>query len=177
MNTRKILSTLLLVVAFGVCHAKKSTNLFVELGYSPDEVSRKMDQVFYDVFYGPNKVYFEVGDSLGYISDIKNADVRTEGMSYGMMIAVEFNRKDIFDRIWRWSKKYMQHQTGPRKGYFAWSCKVDGTRNAEGSASDGELYYITSLLFASNRWGDHTGIDYKKEAQNILNCSFGKKGW
>jgi len=176
MNTRKILSTLLLVVAFGVCHAKKSTNLFVKLGYPPDEVSRKLDQVFYDVFYGPNKVYFEIGDSLGYISDIKNADVRTEGMSYGMMIAVELNKKDIFDRIWRWSKKYMQHQTGPRKGYFAWSCKVDGTRNAEGSASDGELYYITSLLFASNRWGDHTGIDYKKEAQNILNCSFEKKG-
>ena len=55
------------------------------------------------------------------ISDIKNHDVRTEGMSYGLMIAVQFDRKDIFDRLWRWSKKYMQHQEGLLKGYFAWS--------------------------------------------------------
>lgn len=64
----------------------------------------------------------------------------------------------------------MQHQEGSRKGYFAWSCKLDGRHNAEGAASDGELYYITALLFASNRWGNHTGINYKAEAQHILNC-------
>ena len=82
--------------------------------------------------------YFEVGDSLAYITDIKNHDVRSEGMSYGMMIAVQFDRKDIFDRLWRWSRKYMQQTDGPLKGYFAWSCKTDGTRNAQGPASDGE---------------------------------------
>lgn len=49
---------------------------------------------------------------MAYISDIKNHDVRTEGMSYGLMIAVQFDRKDIFDRLRRWSKKYMQHQEG-----------------------------------------------------------------
>ena len=144
-------------------------NVFVEMGYQPAEVDAKVQEVFNDVFRGPNKVYFEVGDTLGYVSDVKNHDARTEGMSYGMMIAVQFGEKDIFDRLWRWSKKYMQHQEGPREGYFAWSCKTDGTRNAEGAASDGELYYITALLFASNRWGDRTGINYKAEAQHILN--------
>ena len=144
-------------------------NVFVEMGYQPAEVDAKVQEVFNDVFRGPNKVYFEVGDTLGYVSDVKNHDARTEGMSYGMMIAVQFGEKDIFDRLWRWSKKYMQHQEGPREGYFAWSCKTDGTRNAEGAASDGELYYITALLFASNRWGDLTGINYKAEAQHILN--------
>ena len=85
-------------------------------------------------------------------------------------------RKDIFDRLWRWGKKYMQHQEGPLKGYFAWSCKTDGTRNAQGPASDGELYYVTSLIFASNRWGNSTGINYLAEAQNILDCSMQKIG-
>ena len=145
-------------------------NVFVEMGYQPDEVQAKLQEVFDDVFRGPNKVYFEVGDTLGYVSDIKNHDARTEGMSYGMMIAVQFGEKDIFDRLWRWSKKYMQHQDGSREGYFAWSCKTDGTHNSEGAASDGELYFITALLFASNRWGDDTGIDYKAEAQRILRC-------
>ena len=144
-------------------------NVFVEMGYEPAAVDAKLKEVFNDVFHGPNKVYFEVGDTLGYVSDIKNDDARTEGMSYGMMIAVQLNEKDIFDRLWRWSKKYMQHQSGQRKGYFAWSCKTDGTHNAEGAASDGELYFITALIFASNRWGDNTGIDYKAEAQHILN--------
>ena len=51
------------------------------------------------MFRGTNKVYFEVGDSMGYVSDIKNHDVRTEGMSYGMMIAVQFGEKEIFDRL------------------------------------------------------------------------------
>ena len=145
-------------------------NVFAEMGYPPAEVESKLQEVFLDVFRGPHKVYFEVGDSMGYVSDLKNHDVRTEGMSYGMMIAVQFGEKDIFDRLWRWSKKYMQHQSGSREGYFAWSCKTDGTHNSEGAASDGELYFITSLLFASNRWGNDAGINYKAEAQHILNC-------
>ena len=154
----------------GGFETKKYRNLFVEMGYGKKEVDQKLKEVFNDVFYGPNKVYFEVGDSMAYISDIKNHDARTEGMSYGLMIAVQFNEKEIFDKLWRWSKKYMQHQDGIREGYFAWSCKTDGTRNADGAASDGELYFITSLIFASNRWGNDTGINYKAEAQRILNC-------
>ncbi|MBR1668443.1 MAG: glycoside hydrolase [Bacteroidaceae bacterium] len=155
----------------GAFETKKYRNLFVEMGYASEEVDAKLQEVFNDVFYGPNKVYFEVGDSMGYVSDIKNHDARTEGMSYGLMVAVQFDKKDIFDRLWRWSKKYMQHQDGPREGYFAWSCKTDGTQNAAGAASDGELYFITALLFASNRWGDDTGINYKAEARRILDCT------
>jgi oligosaccharide reducing-end xylanase len=160
----------------GAFETGRYRNLFVEMGYKPEDVDRKLNEIFHDVFYGKNKVYFEVGDSMGYVSDIKNRDVRTEGMSYGMMAAVQFGKKDIFDRLWRWGKKYMQHQDGPYKGYFAWSCKTDGTRNSQGAASDGELYFVTSLIFASNRWGNDTGIDYLKEAQNILDCSMQKVG-
>ena len=154
----------------GAFETGKYRNVFVEMGYQPTEVENKLNEVFNDVFRGPNKVYFEVGDSMAYVSDIKNHDARTEGMSYGLMIAVQFGEKDIFDRLWRWSKKYMQHQSGNREGYFAWSCKTDGTHNSDGAASDGELYFITALIFASNRWGDDTGINYKAEAQHILNC-------
>ena len=154
----------------GGFETQKYRNLFAEVGHSQADIDARVQQVFNDVFRGPNKVYFEVGDTMGYVSDIKNHDVRTEGMSYGLMVAVQFGEKDIFDRLWRWTRKYMQHQEGTREGYFAWSCKTDGTRNAEGAASDGELYFITALLFASNQWGNATGINYKAEAQRILNC-------
>ncbi len=160
----------------GAFESGKYRNLFAEMGYQQAEIDAKLAEAFHGLFEGPDKVYFEVGDSMAYISDIKNHDVRTEGMSYGLMIAVQFDRQDIFDRLWRWGTKYMQHQEGPLKGYFAWSCKTDGTSNAQGPASDGELYYITALIFASNRWGNDTGIDYLKEAQHILNCMMEKDG-
>jgi oligosaccharide reducing-end xylanase len=151
-------------------------NLLAEMGYKESEIEAKLEEVFSNLFEGPQKIYFEVSDSMAYISDIKNNDARSEGMSYGMMIAVQLDRKEIFDRLLRWSKHYMQHQDGPMKGYFRWSCKRDGTPNSMGPASDGELYFITSLIFASNRWGNDTGIDYLSEAQFILNSSMDKTG-
>ena len=160
----------------GAFETGKYRNLLAEMGYKQHEVDAKLDETFTNLFEGSRKIYFEAGDSMAYISDIKNNDVRSEGMSYGMMIAVQFNKKEIFDRLWRWSKHYMQHPEGPMKGYFRWSCRTDGTPNSQGPASDGELYYITSLLFASNRWGNDTGIDYLSEAQLILNSSMDKTG-
>lgn len=160
----------------GAFETQQYRNLFAEVGYKQADIDAKLNEIFYNLFEGPNKVYFEVGDSMAYVSDIKNNDVRTEGMSYGLMIAVQFDKKDMFDRLWRWAVKYMQHREGPLEGYFAWSCKLDGTRNAQGPASDGELYYVTALIFASNLWGNNTGIDYLKEAQYILDCSMAKDG-
>ncbi len=160
----------------GAFETQKYRNVFVEMGYTPEAVDAKLNDIFNGLFYGPDKIYFEAGDSMAYISDIKNHDVRTEGMSYGLMIAVQFDKREIFDRLWRWGKKYMQHQEGPMKGYFAWSLKTDGTRNSQGPASDGELYYVTALIFASNRWGNDTGINYLAEARNILDCSQEKSG-
>ncbi|TDD99491.1 glycosyl hydrolase family 8 [Flavobacterium cellulosilyticum] len=152
-------------------------NLFKEAGYSQVEIDKKLAKAYYDVFEGPDHVYFEEGDSLGYVSDVKNNDARTEGMSYGMMVAVQLDKKEVFDRLWHWSVKYMQHQTGPREAYFAWSVNpTTKKQNSPGSASDGELYYITSLLFASNKWGNDTGINYYKEARRILDAMWKKDG-
>lgn len=160
----------------GAFETRQYRNVLAEVGYTQEEIDKKLNGIFYNLFEGPEKIYFEVGDSMAYISDIKNHDARSEGMSYGMMIAVQLDKKEIFDRLWRWSVKYMQHREGPMEGYFAWSCKTDGTRNAQGPASDGELFFVTALIFASNRWGNDTGINYLKEAQYILDCATSKDG-
>src|SRR5215831_17100341 len=153
------------------------SSLFKQAGYSQADIDEKINKAYHDIFEGPNRVYFEVGDSMAYVSDLKNHDARTEGLSYGMMIAVQLNKKDVFDRIWRWSKKYLQHQDGPREAYFAWSINPQTMKkNSEGSASDGELYFITSLLFAANRWGNNTGINYYGEARRILDAMWEKNG-
>ncbi|OYX82235.1 MAG: glycoside hydrolase [Flavobacteriales bacterium 32-34-25] len=183
-----VLILILIVPVLAISQSKKKTvksafktpqyrNIFKEAGYSQAEIDKKLAKAYYDVFEGPDRVYFEEGDSLGYVSDVKNNDARTEGMSYGMMVAVQLDKKDVFDRLWRWSVKYMQHQEGPREAYFAWSVNPKTKKqNSPGSASDGELYYITSLLFASNKWGNNTGIDYYKEARRILDAMWKKDG-
>ena len=155
----------------------KYRNLFAEVGYKQEDIDKKIAKAYYDVFEGPTRVYFEVGDSMAYVSDVKNKDARTEGLSYGMMVSVQLDKKEVFDKIWRWAKKYVQHQTGPREAYFAWSFNpVTMKQNSPGSASDGELYFVTSLLFASNKWGNNTGINYYGEARRILDAMWKKDG-
>ena len=107
----------------GAFETREYRNIFTEIGYTEAEVEERLEQIFYNLFEGNNRIYFEVGDSLAYISDVKNNDVRSEGMSYGMMIAVQLDKKEIFDRLWFWSKHYMQHQDGPMQGYSGGAVK------------------------------------------------------
>jgi len=161
----------------GAFNSGKYRNVFLEYGYKKSDIEKKVAKAYYDLFEGPNKIYFEVGDSMAYVTDIKNNDARTEGLSYGLMVAVQLNKKDVFDRIWRWTNKYLQHHGGARDSYFAWSIEPRTLKhNSEGSASDGELYFITDLLFASNRWGNNTGINYYAEARKILDAMWSKDG-
>ncbi len=155
-------------------------NLFAENGHTPEQSQAKLQAAFQQLFHGDPQtqaVYFETGSNangkLAYITDWANHDARTEGMSYGMTIAVEMNRKAEFDAIWNWAKTYM-YESDPKHpsfGYFAWSCKTDGTPNSETPAPDGEEYFVMALYFASARWGDGQGIyDYHAEADALLHA-------
>jgi oligosaccharide reducing-end xylanase len=148
-------------------------NLFQEyLGKSDAEVQEKLHAAWQQLFYGADdyqRIYYPVSADMAYIEDIGNNDVRTEGMSYGMMIAVQLDKKAEFDRIWKWTKTYMYQTDGPYKGYFAWHCSTDGKQLAANPASDGEEWFVTALFFASARWGNGQGIfNYKLQAQAIL---------
>lgn len=144
-------------------------NIFLEYGYPAEEIQRKKDLIWYEIFEGPEKVYYEEDPELGYVLDTGNDDVRTEGMSYAMLLAVEYDRKDIFDRLWGWVKKYMYLENGFHAHYFAWSVSPDGQKNSYGPAPDGEEFFALSLFFARNRWGNGEGIfNYSQEAQNLL---------
>ena len=151
-------------------------NLFSDyLGKSDEDIQAKIGSAFDQLFYGDDateRIYYPVGSDMAYISDIANEDVRSEGMSYGMMIAVQLNKKEEFDRLWKWAKTYMYQTEGGYKGYFAWHCKTDGTQLAANPASDGEVWFITALFFADGRWGSGEGIyNYRAEAQSILDTA------
>ncbi|WEK53027.1 MAG: glycosyl hydrolase family 8 [Candidatus Cohnella colombiensis] len=146
-------------------------NLLLDYGYSEDLIAVKLELTWEQLF-GDNeatRIYYPVGNEMGYILDTGNLDVRTEGMSYGMMMAVQLDKKDVFDRLWRWASLYMYMTSGENKGYFAWSCNTDGTKRANGPAPDGEEYFALALLFASHRWGDQSSpLDYGVKARALL---------
>jgi oligosaccharide reducing-end xylanase len=153
-------------------------NLLVEEGHTQTQIDGKIDTAFQQLFHGDKDsqaIYYETGSNangpLAYITDVANHDARTEGMSYGMMIAVQMNKKREFDAIWNWANTYMlvTDPANPSVGYFAWSMNVDGTPRSDSPAPDGEEYFVMSLYFAANRWGSGKGIyDYKAQSDHLL---------
>ena len=156
----------------------KYRNWFAEAGHSPAEARVRLISGFQQFFHGDPQneaVYFSAGSNsngdLARIHDIASGDVRSEGMSYGMMIAVQLDREAEFKALWNWAKTYMYHSSPnhPAQGYFSWSMKTNGVPNDEMPAPDGEEYFATALYFAAGRWGNGAGIySYRAEADRIL---------
>ena len=148
-------------------------NLFKEyLGKSDAEIATRLDGAWQQLFAGDpdsEALYYPVAGGMAYVPDINNHDVRSEGLSYGMMIAVQMDKREHFDAIWKFAKHYMFHEGGPLGGYFAWHTAYDGRRFSAGPAPDGEEWFVMALFFAAHRWGDGDGIfRYSAEAQSLL---------
>jgi oligosaccharide reducing-end xylanase len=146
-------------------------NLFVTVsGKTQAESDQKVATAWSTLFNpsGSGTIYFNgPGADESYVKDIFNNDVRSEGMSYGMIAAVQLDHQTEFDRLWTWVKNHMANGTGE----IRWSCSDSGSGCARGGAPDGEEYMATALIFASHRWGDSTGpakIAYSTEAKWVL---------
>ncbi|MGQ8366094.1 glycosyl hydrolase family 8 [Glaciecola sp. 1036] len=152
----------------GAAVSHEYPNLFVQVTQrSPEQVRAKITAAYQQLFFGDPKtqaVYYPDGSNAygekAYIWDVNSNDVRSEGMSYGMMIAVQMNDKAVFDALWNWSLSHMYNDADehPAKGFFAWSVSTQGEKLDEMPAPDGEEYFATALYFASKRWGDGKGI-------------------
>jgi oligosaccharide reducing-end xylanase len=162
----------------GAFRTGKYRDLFAEIGYSPEESRARISDAFHQLFHGDPKketIFYEAGRNsqgpLAFITDIANHDVRTEGMSYGMMVCVQLNQRREFDALWNWANTYMliADPKDPASGYYRWSMNTDGTPHSSTPAPDGEEYFVMSLYFAAHRWGSGQGLyDYKAQADRIL---------
>lgn len=157
----------------GAFESGEYPNVLQELGLSDAEIQARLEAVWQEIFYGDDdteRVYYPVGEDMAYILDVNNEDIRSEGMSYGMMIAVQMDKQEEFNRLWQWAKTYMYQSDGQYQGYFSWHNRTDGTPIDRNPASDGEIWFVTALFFAAGRWGNGEGIfNYQVEANAILN--------
>ena len=146
-------------------------NLFGGLnGISNSSISSKLSTEY--ATYKAQRV-----GNLGSASYIKGdgspVTVLTEGMGYGMMIAVQMNDHTLFDRLYAFvqTKMLFTDSTGQyayAKGYHRWKVNADGTQNSSGNfvAPDGEEWIAAALSLAARRWT--TGnYNYATEAKNL----------
>jgi oligosaccharide reducing-end xylanase len=96
--------------------------------------------------------------------------VRTEGVSLGMLITVQLDKRDEFDRLWRYAKANLQYTSGARRGYFrSWCSTSDDSTKMQCLDPFGHQQFAMALIFAHNRWGsDPDGIDYEADAVALL---------
>ena len=104
----------------GAYETKQYRNVFAEYGYSEEEIEKRVQETFETIFHGSEeeRFYHEAGEDMGFMEDTGNHDARTEGMSYGMMVCVQLDKKEEFDRLWKWTRTYMYMDEGPGKNYL-----------------------------------------------------------
>lgn len=56
----------------------KYRNVFLECGYSKEEIQERVEKTFETIFYGTEeeRFYHEVGEDMAYVEDTGNHDVR-----------------------------------------------------------------------------------------------------
>jgi oligosaccharide reducing-end xylanase len=177
---------------------KGTTNLFTELlGIPEGQVNGKVLQAVNRFFgIGTNesttpvlntgwRVYYELPQdrSMAFIWASDSNDIRSEGMSYGMMIALQMDMQPQFNALWKFAQTFMQfpansNQTSWR-GNFRWQGSVN-TGNANnwqvnfgantGPAPDGDEYFAAALYLADRRWGSNGGVNYQQQADTITHA-------
>ena len=166
------------------------TSLFTTLsGKTPQEIDAKVTTAvnrFFGIGTGEPgtptvnvgyRCYYELPNdpSMAFIWAADSNDIRSEGMSYGMMIAVQMDLQSEFDKLWKFAKTYMQYpaSTGTTawKYYFRWQGTVSGSTVTFGPttvpAPDGEEYFAAALYLADQRWKSAGTVNYKQEADYL----------
>ena len=90
-------------------------NQFARIGISDAAVLSRLSDCFSTIFFSPENNFYHqhpTDPDAACMVDTGNNDARTEGMSYGMMMCVQMNRKDLFDKLWTFSMRYMHLSHG-----------------------------------------------------------------
>lgn len=163
-------------------------NLIIELGLATEsEAQARVQEIYQNFFYteptatdvdpsdpsvqGDYALMYPVGEDMAFINAIDSNDIRSEGMSYGMIITVMMDDQDAFDKLWKFAKTKMQHTEGDQYGYFAWHLSNEAPFEVldANPAPDGEEWFVQALFLAHHRWGSGDGIfNYEKEANELL---------
>jgi endo-1,4-beta-D-glucanase Y len=81
----------------------------------------------------------------------------SEGIGYGMLIAVYMNDQSLFDDLWKYEQGFLD-----KYGLMDWAISSDGkTRTGTGAATDADEDMAFALVMASQQWGGQGSLSKK----------------
>jgi endo-1,4-beta-D-glucanase Y len=79
----------------------------------------------------------------------------SEGIGYGMLIAVYMNDQQLFDELWKYEQQWLS-----KFGLMDWYIDAAGSKRlGEGAASDADEDMAFALLMADRQWGGSGSLD------------------
>ena len=94
-------------------------------------------------------------------------DTVSEGMGYGMILAVYMDEQSLFDDLYSYVKKYFNSN-----GVMGWRITAGGSyygEGADGGATDADEDIAIALVFASKKWSNSSRFNYENEAKTLIN--------
>jgi len=118
------------------------------------------------IFCGAN-----CGNNLGLVFDpLSGYYAVSEGVGYGLLLAVLHDDQDTFDLIYDSARRIMRDD---ETGLYHWRIDSNGTIVGFGSATDADFDIAMALIFADQRvrvgvWQDSILMDYRGGATELL---------
>jgi hypothetical protein len=171
--------------ASGTGYAFGSRKTAYVAGILPSQTNASMDAVLktqYDAWKAARVVDASSIVAGGYAVKFSDANYMTvsEGMGYGMLLAVVFaghdpNAQQLFDgllSVARTRYAYGNATYDPLGKYLMdWRLYANGTSAGEGwNAVDGDLDVAMALLMADRQWGSTGKWNYLQEAKNTISA-------
>ncbi len=138
------------------------------------KVSTPLDTVLLKTWQGIKKRNIDAY-STGLVHRPKSeipGDAVSEGVGYGMILALYANDQTYFNKIWDAGEKYMYNSAG----YYDWRVGTSGTKIGTGAASDADqdialMLIYADLLVKKGIWQPFTsskGATYVSRAKDLL---------
>ena len=111
----------------------------------------------------------------GNFTNNGNCNVCTvsEGIGYGMLIAVMMNDQTTFNGIWSYALQYMPDTDG--SFLMNWMVNSSGNVTGNNAATDADEDMCMALLMADKVWGSTGNYNYRSNFQNMLNAIWSRE--
>lgn len=157
---KRIILFLFTISAFNI-YAQSLLNLGYDYGTLPTNINTNDLTSAYTSW--KNTFTESCGDDRTRIKFDTSTQTVSEGIGYGMLIAVYMDDQDLFDGLWNYYNAFLNNN-----GVMNW--KIEGCSTVLGynGATDAELDAAMALIIASYRWGNTGTINYDSDASDLI---------
>ncbi|MBX2990029.1 MAG: hypothetical protein KF749_02560 [Bacteroidetes bacterium] len=91
----------------------------------------------------------------------------SEGIGYGMLLAVTFGDQALFDDLWSYYQRFLN-----KSGFMDWHISDSCTVLGYGGATDADEDAAFALLLADEQWCSDGKVNYREDAQVLIDRIF-----